>query len=628
MTQHTKNLLLAAALSLAFIGIWDYFYAFPQMDKQRAQMVEQQREAKLPKLGAPEKNAVARPGKPILTRTRETALAESPRLAIDTRSISGSIALKGGRIDDISLKNYRETVDRNSPIIVLMSPEDGPNPYFADLGYLTAAVEQPPLLPTTETLWTADGDSLTATHPVTLSWDNGQGLKFKRKISIDDDYLFTIEESVENDGDKPVSVFGFARVTRVGHPKGSGYAALHEGFIGVIGDEGAQEVNYDKIEKEPRAVKTFKGNGGWVGFTDKYWGAVVAPDQAAPLEARYSSVGGVEKIYEAETVSEPKIIEPGHASSTLVHVFTGAKKVDILDHYKADPGLKRFDLLIDWGWFYFITRPMFRAIEFLSRTLGNFGLGVLAVTVLVKLAFLPIANRSYQSIAKMRSIQPKIKALKEQYADDKHKFNMEQMELYKREKISPLGGCLPMLLQIPVFFSLYKVLVVTIEMRQAPFFGWIKDLLGARSNQRLQFLRLAAVRSHSCGYIRPLPPSRGLAVDDGRHHVAPDEDESGADRRNAEDDVQLDAGDVHLHHGRLRFGPGHILDLEQFAVDPSAMGNHDARRREIRTLGQFAQNFRHGLTSQPSKRRGTRISRRFSLAANARPRRTRRDRSR
>ncbi len=474
MTQHTKNLLLAAALSLAFIAIWDHFYAFPQMDKQRAQVIEQQRESKIPKLGAPER--VIEAAKPVLVRTREAALGESPRLAIDTRSITGSIALKGGRIDDISLKNYHETVDKSSPIIVLMSPEDGPDPYFADLGYLTAAIEQPPLLPTTDTTWTADGDRLTATRPITLSWDNGQGLRFKRRISVDDDYLFTIEESVENTGEKPVSIFNYARVTRVGHPKGSGYAALHEGFIGVIGEDGAQEVNYDKIEKEPHGVKTFKGLGGWVGFTDKYWGAVVAPDQTAPLEARYSSVGGALKTYEAETVSEPKTIEPGKSTATLVHVFTGAKKVDILDRYKVDPGLKRFDLLIDWGWFYFITRPMFRAIEFLSRFLGNFGLGVLAVTVLVKLAFLPIANRSYQSIAKMRSIQPKIKALKEQYADDKHKFNMEQMELYKREKISPLGGCIPMLLQIPVFFSLYKVLVVTIEMRQAPFFGWIKDL--------------------------------------------------------------------------------------------------------------------------------------------------------
>jgi YidC/Oxa1 family membrane protein insertase len=475
MTQHTKNLLIAAALSIAFISIWDYFYAFPQMDKQRARMAEQQRESTLPKLGAPEKPAAGVvTAKPAVVKSRAEALADSPRISIETRSIAGSIALKGARIDDISLKNYHETVDRSSPIIVLLSPEDSPTPYFAELGFLTAAVEQPPALPTTDTLWTADSDKLTAEHPVTLSYDNGQGLRFKRKISVDDEYLFTVEDSVENASDKPIQLYSYARVTRVGRPKGSGYAALHEGFIGVIGEEGAQEVNYDKIEKEPHGVKTFKGAGGWVGFTDKYWGAVVAPDQSAPLEARYSSIGG--KSYQADTVSEPLTVEPGKSTSAQVHVFAGAKEVDTLDAYKTNLGLKRFDLLIDWGWFYFITRPMFRAIDFLFKILGNFGLAVMAVTVLVKLAFLPIANRSYQSIAKMRSIQPKIKELKEKYGDDKHKFNMEQMELYKREKISPLGGCIPMLLQIPVFFSLYKVLVVTIEMRQAPFFGWIKDL--------------------------------------------------------------------------------------------------------------------------------------------------------
>jgi YidC/Oxa1 family membrane protein insertase len=477
MTQYMKNWLLAAALSIVFIGLWDYFYAYPQVDKQRAQVAEQQRQAKLPKLGAPEKSPGAvEPAKAIVVKTREAALAESPRIAIDTRSIRGSIALKGARIDDVSLKNYHETVDRSSPIIMLLSPEGASQPYFADSGYLTAEVDNPPPLPTTETLWTADGDRLTATNPVTLSWDNGQGLRFKRKISVDDEYLFKIEDSVENTTAQPVQVYAFSRVTRIGQPKSSGYAALHEGFIGVIGDEGAQEMKYDKIEKEPHATKTFRGAGGWVGFTDKYWGAVTAPDPTSVIEARYSAAGGAVKTYLAETISEPKTLEPGKAASTLLYVFAGAKEVDALDAYKQNPGLKGFDHLIDWGWFYFITRPMFRLIDFLFRILGNFGLAVLAVTVIVKLAFLPIANSSYKSMAKIRAIQPKLKELKEKYGDDKQKFNMEQMELYKREKISPLGGCVPMLLQIPVFFSLYKVLVVTIEMRQAPFYGWIKDL--------------------------------------------------------------------------------------------------------------------------------------------------------
>ncbi|MFO1102758.1 MAG: membrane protein insertase YidC [Methylocystis sp.] len=474
MNDNTKNMLLAAAVSLIFIGLWDYFYAFPEMDKQRRAQTEQARLAQVPKLGAPEQRVTAAPAK-AATKTRAEALALSPRIAIDTRSISGSIALKGARIDDVSLKTYHETVDPSSPIITLLSPEDAPGAYYAELGYLTAETENAPVLPTTETLWTADSEVLTAAKPVTLTWDNGQGLVFKRVIAVDDEYLFTVNDSVENKTGKAIALYNYARVNRVGHPPSAGYAALHEGFVGVVGDAG-QEVTYDKIEKEDNAAKTFKGVGGWVGLTDKYWAAVVAPNQNAPMEARYAAMGGAVKTYQADTVSDPATVEPGKSGQATTYVFAGAKVVDVLDAYKDNPGLKRFDLLIDWGWFYFITRPMFRLIDFLYKVLGNFGLAILAVTVIVKLAFLPLANKSYQSIAKMKAIQPKIKELKEKYGDDKHKFNMEQMELYKREKINPASGCLPVIVQIPVFFSLYKVLVVTIEMRHAPFFGWIKDL--------------------------------------------------------------------------------------------------------------------------------------------------------
>ncbi|MGD9540368.1 membrane protein insertase YidC [Methylocystis sp.] len=475
MNENTKNMILAAAVSLVFIGLWDYFYAFPEMDKQRRAQTEQARLAKVPKLGAPEQRVTAAPPAKAALKTRAEALALSPRVAIDTRSISGSLALKGARIDDVSLKNYRETVDPSSPIITLLSPEDAPGAYYAELGYLTAETENAPVLPNTETLWTADSDRLTETSPVTLTWDNGQGLVFKRVISVDDEYLFTVKDSVENKADKPITLYNYARVNRVGHPPSAGYAALHEGFVGVIGDSG-QEVTYDKIEKEDNAAKTFKGVGGWVGLTDKYWAAVVAPNQSAPMEARFAAMGGAVKTYQADTVSDPATVEPGKPMEATTYVFAGAKVVDVLDAYKENPGLKRFDLLIDWGWFYFITRPMFRLIDFLYKVLGNFGLAILSVTVIVKLAFLPLANKSYQSIAKMKAIQPKIKELKEKYGDDKHKFNMEQMELFKREKVNPASGCLPVIVQIPVFFSLYKVLVVTIEMRHAPFFGWIRDL--------------------------------------------------------------------------------------------------------------------------------------------------------
>jgi YidC/Oxa1 family membrane protein insertase len=489
MNEYTKNVLIAAGLSLLFIAGWNYFYAFPKLDQQRQEQLAQQRadgerkpapaRQQAPATTAQQQPQQAQPQRPVVAsapKSRQAALAESPRVTIDTPSIAGSISLKGGRIDDVLLKNYHETVDPKSPLIVLLSPENGPDPYYAEAGFLSADTANPPALPTSQTLWTADGSTLGVDRPVTLTYDNGQGLVFKRKISVDDQYLFTIADSVENHGETPVSLYSYSRVARLGIPQSAGYAALHEGFIGVIGESGAQELKYEKIEKEPRATKTFKGTGGWVGFTEKYWAAVLVPDQDKPFEARFSAAGaGPTKAYQADTVDGPLSVAPGGTGSVSTRVFAGAKVVDTLDAYQAQ-GIKSFDLLIDWGWFYFLTRPMFRIIDSLFHVLGNFGLAILAVTVLVKIAFLPLANKSYQAVAKMKAIQPKIAELKEKYKDDKHKLNTEQMELFKREKVNPAGGCLPALLQIPVFFSLYKVLVITIEMRHAPFYGWIKDL--------------------------------------------------------------------------------------------------------------------------------------------------------
>ncbi|HMK89973.1 MAG TPA: membrane protein insertase YidC [Methylocystis sp.] len=475
MTPHTKNMITAALLSLAFIALWDYFFAFPNMEKQRLRYEQQKHEAQLPKLGAPEK-PVAPATAASTAKPRPVVLAESPRVEIDTRSIKGSIALKGARIDDVSLRNYRETVDKSSPIITLLSPEGGPQAYWADWGYLSSETENAPTLPTTETLWTADHEKLTASEPLTLTWDNGQGLKFVRKISVDDDYLFSIEDSVENTTERAVTLYPHTRLTRVGHPVRSGYVSIFEGFIGVVGEaDGIKEhaENYDKVENER---KTFRGSGGWVGFTDKYWAATLAPDQNEAIEASYTASGGPIKTYEAETVTTPKIVEAGGTLTTGLRLFAGAKEVDVLDGYMAKQGLRGFDLLIDWGRLYFITRWMFRLLDTLHKFVGNFGLAVLAVTVIVRGAFFPIANASYKSMAKIRAVQPKLKELKEKYGDDKHKLNMEQMELYKREKINPLGGCWPLLLQMPVFIALYNVLAVAIEMRHAPFYGWIKDL--------------------------------------------------------------------------------------------------------------------------------------------------------
>jgi YidC/Oxa1 family membrane protein insertase len=485
MTQDTKNLYLAIALSILVIIGWNYFYAAPQFQKERQTQAQLQQPSGAPQPGSPTAQPPASPNappqggvtneSPASIMTRDAAIAASPRVALDTRSLFGSIDLKGAEIDDVSLKAYRETPNPHSPNIVLLSPRGSPAPYYAEFGF----VNKPGTsiaLPTPNTIWKADRDKLTSETPVTLTYDNGQGLIFHRVIAVDDHYMFTIADSVENKTNAAVTLYPYALVSRHGKPKTSGYSILHEGMVGVIGDSGVQEPTYDSILKEPQATKSLSGTGGWLGFTDKYWAAVVVPDQSVAFQGTFSARGTAEKIYQADFLADPLSIAPGASAQTTSRVFAGAKEVQTLDTYQNNLGIKKFELLIDWGWFYFITRPMFQLLDLIYKFTGNFGVSILIVTVLIKLAFFPLANRSYLSMAKMKAVQPQMVALRERYADDKVKQQQELMELYKREKINPVSGCLPMLIQIPVFFSLYKVLFITIEMRQAPFFGWIKDL--------------------------------------------------------------------------------------------------------------------------------------------------------
>ncbi|MGA2638626.1 membrane protein insertase YidC [Methylocella sp.] len=486
MTADSKNLYLAIGLSCLVIVGWSYFFA-PKPD--RARVAEIQRQAAQTQAAPGEAPAGAPAGAPVslprdlapadaaAPKTRAEALAASPRVKIDTPALSGSLALKGARLDDVALKAYRETTNPSSPNIVLFSPAGAPDAYYAEAGFLAASGETL-ALPRADTLWQADRDTLTPQTPVTLTYDDGQGLVFHRQIAVDDRYMFAIKDSVENKSDKPVTLAPYALVARQGLPKTANYAVLHEGFVGVIGDGGVEEIKYDKIEKEDGAAKTFSGVGGWLGFTDKYWAATVIPDQKAPIEARFSaglSPSG-QKSYRADFAGAAQTLAPGASTEVMSRVFAGAKEVETLDRYQVDPGIKKFDLLIDWGWFYFITRPMFRLLHFLYRLTGNFGVAILIATVIVKGLFFPLANKSYLSMAKMKAVAPQIAAIRDKYPDDKMKQQQETMALYKRDKINPVSGCLPMLIQIPVFFALYKVLFVTIEMRHAPFFGWIKDL--------------------------------------------------------------------------------------------------------------------------------------------------------
>jgi YidC/Oxa1 family membrane protein insertase len=331
-------------------------------------------------------------------------------------------------------------------------------------------------LPASETVWKQTGSGpLSVGHPVTLTYDNGEGLEFHRTITVDDKYLFTIKDDVSNKGANPVSLFPYALISRHGTPQTAGYYILHEGLIGVLGESGLQEYTYKNIAE--KKVVNFDVTNGWLGITDKYWAATLLPDTTARLKARFSTgTLGTIQTYQTDYLLDAQTIAPGATATVNARLFAGAKEVAVVNDYDKQLKLNRFDLLIDWGWFYFITKPLFIAIDYLYRLVGNFGLAILIVTVLIKAAFFPLANKSYASMAKMKAVQPQMTALRERFGNDKARQQQELMELYKREKINPLAGCLPIAVQIPVFFSLYKVLFVTIEMRHAPFFGWIHDL--------------------------------------------------------------------------------------------------------------------------------------------------------
>jgi len=476
-----KNTLIAIALSALVLIAWQFFFAGPQQkarqeQQQQQQQVQQQAQPAQPGQAAPAVPGQAAAPAQAAPLTRDQALkAAGERIAIQTDNVAGTIALKGGRIDDLSLVKFHETTDPKSPPIVLLSPSGSPEPFYAEFGWAGAAGASVKL-PDANTVWKQEGSgALGVGHPVTLTYDNGEGLQFRRTIKVDDKYLFTVTDEVANKGDKPVTLFPYGLISRHGTPPTAGYYILHEGIIGVLGDDGMQEYTYKKIQ-DKKAVN-FDVTNAWFGITDKYWAATLLPDPKAHLKASFSTgtLAGKE-TYQTDYLLDGRTIAPGASASTTTNLFAGAKEVRQINAYEKELNLNRFDLLIDWGWFYFITKPMFLAIDWLYHLVGNFGIAILLVTLLIKAAFFPLANKSYASMAKMKAVQPQMTALRERFADDKAKQQQELMALYKREKINPLAGCLPIAVQIPVFFSLYKVLFVTIEMRHAPFYGWIHDL--------------------------------------------------------------------------------------------------------------------------------------------------------
>jgi YidC/Oxa1 family membrane protein insertase len=467
-----KRLLLAIALSVAIL--LGFQMLMPQPPKPEAIAVAPTSVAASPTAAgaAPSAAPIEQGGEQIAT------LRNAPRARFKAPRLQGSISLLGARLDDLVLRDYRETTASDSPLVRLLEPRGDAQPYYVQFGW-TAASGTAATLPGNNTVWTASGD-LTDTSKMTLSWTNPQGQLFQIILGLDREYMFTIEQKVTNNGAEALNLFPFARIRRDYTPQTDGYYILHEGLLGVL-DGKLKEMKYSDVksdgEKKAGLAFDVTTTGGWAGITDKYWLTALVPDQSVPVVAAYRHVADGGDRYQVDLLAkDAQAVAPGASASRTTRLFAGAKEVHLLDRYEASVPVPNFDKAVDFGWFYYVTKPFFYAIDFLNGLLGNFGLAIMAFTLLLKLLFFPLANKSYRSMSKMKLLSPKITELREQYKDEPQKLQSAMMQLYKTEKVNPVSGCLPMLIQIPIFFSLYKVIFVTIEMRQAPFFGWIRDL--------------------------------------------------------------------------------------------------------------------------------------------------------
>jgi len=479
-----KRLIAAIAISIAIMLTFELLWNGPQREAQRRQ---QQETAQLaPRPSAPEVTVPPGPLGPATPPTGETSAAvgeprgEAARVQIDTPRLSGTLNLRGARLDDLVLKDYHETVQPDSPLVRLLAPRDAPAGYFVQWGW--TAVDNATRVPGNETDWTATGGPLGPGKPVTLSWDNGQGQVFQILLSVDENYVFTAEQRMVNNATGSVQVLPWARIRREHTPHTAGFFILHEGFTGVL-DGRLRELTYhaakDEVEKRRGVALEQETNAGWLGITDKYWLTAlttVDPAQRYRGAYRYVPEDGVDRWQADLAPAAARVVPAGGQAALATRLFAGAKEVHLLDSYGDRLGIPDFDKAVDFGWFYFLTKPFFYALDFLFRIFGNFGVAILIFTLALKLAFFPLANRAYRSMSRMKVLAPKMQEIRERYKDDPAKAQAEMMALYRAEKVNPASGCLPILIQIPVFFALYKVLFVTIEMRHQPFFGWIRDL--------------------------------------------------------------------------------------------------------------------------------------------------------
>jgi len=469
-----KRLFVAIAISVAILLVFQVLIA-PHMPQPPTPPQQQQTASQS---GAPAP-AQGLPGSAAKS-VAQAVPQEVPRVKIAAHRLSGSISLLGARLDDLVLTDYRETLAPNSPKVRLLEPRSGAQPYYVQYGWSAASGEQVKL-PDNDTVWATSSDTLSSGRPVTLSWDNGAGLTFKITLSVDDDYMFTVQQSVQNATGAPVKLFPWARVRRDYTPEVSGYYILFEGLLGVVNNT-LQEMTYSAARSDAEKAKSniaysAASDGGWAGITDKYWLTALIPAQSVPSTVNFTYTKEDGDHYQVDYIAQqPQTIAPNGDMMLESHVFAGAKIVSLLQGYESRLHIPRFDYAVDWGYFWFLTRPIFTAIDWLYGILGNFGLAILAFTFGVKLLFFPLANYSYRSMSKMKLLAPKMQALRERFKDEPQRMQQEMMSMYRTEKVNPASGCLPMVVQIPVFFSLYKVIFVTIEMRQAPFFGWIRDL--------------------------------------------------------------------------------------------------------------------------------------------------------
>lgn len=482
-----KNLVVAILLVVGILFGFHYFYEQPKLqEQQRLAEIAKEHAAKAPSTAAHTPSTAQNIGTQASAITpfqnRNDALNTSQRITIQTPTLEGSINLKGGVIDDLRLKNYKETADENSKPIILLSPKTTKEGYLGATHWRHVKTEDAAhfALPNADDVWIAEGgDAAILTHekPIILSYSNGKGQIFRRKITLDDKYMFTIEDSIDNKSDHALNIIHSAMIERHDIPVSaqSGFI-LHEGAIGVINGK-LHEVDYSDMSMHPKPSKEsfHDTKRSWIGFTDKYWLTALIPTPQQPSSMTFMGDDGKKEYY---TLAESAAIgvPVGGQHTHTVHFFAGAKELDLLDHYEATIGFDKFDLAVDFGWFYFLTKPMLGFLQYLHTFLGNFGLGILALTVLMKVLFFPLANKSYRSMSRMRAFAPHIEALKAKYGDDRMKLNQAMMDLYKKHKINPVSGCLPMIIQAPVFFCLYKVLYVSLDMRHAPFYGWIHDL--------------------------------------------------------------------------------------------------------------------------------------------------------